>query len=72
MPSESTSIEENRGHRGGHNAEVAPPSPEEIAAACEELRKSWPERRLRLRAGFARYRVQRISEKLLSITSEPS
>lgn len=59
-PTDNNGLEENRGHRGGRAQEVPAPSPAEIAAACEEIRKSWPAWRLRLRAGFSRWRVQSV------------
>lgn len=34
------------------------PTRDEIAAACEELRKTWSQRRLNTRSGFVRWRLQ--------------
>lgn len=36
------------------------PSREEIAAMCERLRGEWSPRRLALREGFARWRLQSV------------
>lgn len=36
------------------------PSREEIAAMCEQLRKGWSPKRLAVREGFARWRLQSV------------